>query len=182
MKKIIVRKGYMSASILSVILIIITMIILLDMIFKKDSSNLLAFGISGFITLMLIWIVFDSYIQIIKFREHDITINQGLLRYRHMSYENIVSIKVVEFENLPKVKKGALLRGLRDSYKMPKVISRKWIVLHDGKIQDNLSNIYSYLVPIRKHMLIKMCYDPDILDYFKENHSKINIDFITISE
>lgn len=178
--KIVIRKGFVVALLLEIIILSVTLVILIDMMTKWRFDNVLALVFSTVLVVIILWIILDSYVQVVKFKPHGVTINQGFMRYMHTKLENINGIKVVIFEQVPTRKKGTKLYGLRGMYKIPKKIPSKWILINDDKKNINLNNIYSYLVPIRKHMSIKLMFEDKIMEYLKETYPNIKIDFITV--
>ncbi len=181
MKKVIIRKGLVLTSIIMFIFLSITLLIIIDMLLNWNFDNFLALGFSSTLTFLFLWIIADSYVQVIKFKKNGITINRGNIRYSHTKYDDIVELTVVTFTKFPQMKKGERLYGLRESYKMPKKIPDKWILIQDERGDRNISNIYSYLVPIRKYMPIKIVFDIEILEQLKIKNPSIKVCYREIS-
>ena len=98
----------------------------------------------------------------------------------HFDYNNIKGIKVVTFECPPTYENGAKIRGVDSILLAPKKTPAKWIVITDGREDDNLCNYNSYLVPIRSHMVIKFEYSQK-REKMLINYLNCNVEYQTVS-
>lgn len=139
-------------------------------------------GTVGFFvfSFLWLWMILRNYLQIFVFKQEGIYSNKGFAKYLHFEYKNIKKIKIVTFDCPPTFEKGAKIRGIDSVLSAPKKPPQKWIVITDGREDENLCNYNSYLVPIRNHMVIKFEYSPKrekmLMDY-----CKCNIEYKTIS-
>lgn len=114
-------------------------------------------GLFAFLSFWL-WMILRNYLQVIMFNKDGIYTHKGFKKYLHFKYEDIVKIKIVSFDCPPKFRKGATIRGVDSIMPAPQITPKKWILISDGRENDNVSNYNSYLVPIREHMVIKFEY------------------------
>ena len=139
-------------------------------------------GTIGFFSLAFfwIWMILRNYLQIFLFKKDGIYSNKGFKKYLHFEYKNIKGIKIVTFDCPPKFERSAKIRGIDSILSAPKKSPKKWIVITDGRENDNLCNYNSYLVPVRPHMVIKIEHSEKkekmLIDYLK-----CNIEYCTIS-
>ena len=150
-----------------------------------DATAELIPSIVGTVGLLLLsffwlWMILRNFLQILSFKKEGIYSNKGFKRYLHFDYASIRKIKVVTFDCPPRFKKGATIRGVDSILPAPANPPQKWIVITDGREEDNICNYNSYLVPIRNHMVIKFEYSPKrekmLLEYVN-----CNIEYQTIS-
>ena len=127
-----------------------------------------------------LWMVLRNYLQIFMFKKDGIYTNEGFKKYLHFDYENIKKIKIVTFNCPPKFEKGEKIRGVDSILSAPKKFPRRWIVITDGRKEDNIYNYSSYLVPIRKHMVIKFKYTKKREKFISE-YKNIEIEYQTVS-
>lgn len=114
-------------------------------------------GIFVFLFFWL-WMILRNYLQILIFNRNGIYTHKGFKKYLHFKYEDIVKIKIVSFDVPPRFRRGATIRGVDSILPAPKIAPKKWILITDGRENDNICNYNSYLVPIREHMVIKIEY------------------------
>ena len=152
--------------------------------FFDETAELIP-SIVGTVGLLLfsffwLWMILRNFLQIFSFEKEGIYSNKGFKRYLHFDYANIKKIKVITFDCPPRFENGATIRGVDSILPAPKNPPKKWIVITDGREDDNICNYNSYLVPIRSHMVIKFEYsqrrEKDLLDY-----CKCDIEYQTIS-
>ena len=95
-------------------------------------------------------------------------------------FNSIKKIKIVTFDCPPKFEKGAKIRGVDSVLSAPKKTPRKWIVITDGREDDNLYNYNSYLVPIRPKMVIKIEHS-EKKEKMLKNYLKCDVEHYLIS-
>ena len=113
--------------------------------------------------------------------EDGIWTHKGFKKYLHFKYENIKEIKIVTFNSAPIFSNGEKIIGIDSRIYPPQNLPKKWIVITDGKKNDNIYNYSSYLVPIREHMVIKLEYSSKNIDIILK-HIKCDIKEITVTE
>lgn len=83
---------------------------------------------------------------------------------------------------LPKIKHNQRVIGFRSNQKAPKNIPSKYIVVWSlSNEEKNISNVFSYLVPIRKGMPIKIEYSDTILNDLKKIYKNVKYERKQIS-
>ena len=139
-------------------------------------------GTVGFFSLSLfwIWIILRNYLQVFWFKKDGIYSNKGFKKYLHFAFKNVKTIKIVTFDCPPKFERGSKIRGVDSILSAPKKSPKKWIVITDGRENDNLCNYNSYLVPIRSHMVIKIEHSEE-KEKMLSNCLKCNIEYCKIS-
>jgi hypothetical protein len=122
-------------------------------------------------SFIFLWMLLRNDLQVFWFKKDGIYSHLGFKKYLHFAYKNVKEIKVVTFECPPKFKSGEKIRGVDSILTPPEKPPAKWIVITDGRENLNLYNYNSYLVPVRKHMVIKFEYSPErekmLHDYVK---------------
>lgn len=144
-------------------------------------------GTVGFFSLSLfwLWMILRNYLQIFSFKKDGIYSNKGFKKYMHFDYKNIKGIKIITFDCPPKFERDAKIRGVDSILFAPKKTPKKWIVITDGRENDNLYNYNSYIVPIRPHMAIKIEHsekkEKKLIDYMKcdVEHYTISLEEMT---
>jgi hypothetical protein len=136
-------------------------------------------GMFAFLCFWL-WMIVRNYLQVFVLKKEGIYTHKGFRKYIHFNYENIKKVKVVTFDCPPKFEKGAQIRGIDSILSAPKIAPKKWIVITDGREDDNLRNYNSYLVPIRNHMVIKFEHTEKREKMLAE-YVNFNIEYQTIS-
>ena len=126
------------------------------------------------------WMILRNYFQIFLLKKDGIYSNKGFKKYLHFENKNIKCIKIVTFECPPKYKKDAKIHGVDSILSPPKKTPKKWIVITDGRENDNLCNYNSYLVPVRPHMVIKIEHSEKKEKMLVE-YLKCNVEYCTIS-
>ena len=139
-------------------------------------------GTIGFFSLFLLWtwMILRNYLQFFSFQKDGIYSHKGFKKYMHYDCNNIKKIKIVTFDCPPKFEKGTKIRGVDSILSAPKKTPRKWIIITDGREDDNLYNYNSYLVPIRPHMVIKIEYS-EKKEKMLKNYFKCDVEHYIIS-
>lgn len=127
-----------------------------------------------------LWMILRNYLQIFVFKKDGIYTNKGFKNYLHFDYKDIKGVKIVAFDCPPKFKKGTKIIGVDSVLSAPKKNPKQWIIITDGREEDNLCNYTSYFVPIREHMVIKFEYSKKRVEMIA-NYVNCNIEFQTVS-
>lgn len=152
--------------------------------FFNDNTNLItdiAITVGIFLFLLTwLWMIIRNYLQVFDFKKEGIYTHKGFKKYLHFKYKDIKKIKIITFDNPPEFCRGAKIRGVDSVLPAPKKTPKKWIVITDGREDDNSYNYNSYLVPIREHMVIKFKYSEKNANLVSK-YTNIDIEYETIS-
>lgn len=181
-KYYIFRKNFLWSCLSSLIFTTLFIIFLWSVIIGAIDNVKDAFlSVGGILILdiFMTWSIARNKYQYIRISKEGVAVGSFLGEIKHMYWKEIEQIYVNTFLNLPKVKMGQRLKGIDSNSPMPKCIPNKWIVFDDGKCQKNLKNIYSYLVPIREHMLIKIKFSDEIINHIKQFYRNSIVEITT---